>query len=175
MFAARVVRIFYRQNKDINSFLRSNGSVSRTDYLRILALASIDILITLPFGVVSLALAISANVAQDTLPLYFGWSVLHDDWDPIGVPYEELQANGAASLADFYFIYWSSPVLAFVIFALFGVTAEARASYWRAIRTIGGWLGLMPASRAGPMTSHMGTMEFSAPPQGMISLDVETG
>ena len=50
---ARVARIFYRQNRDVNDFLRSNSSVSRINYFRLLALASIDTLLTLPLGIVT--------------------------------------------------------------------------------------------------------------------------
>ena len=53
-----VVRVFYRQGRDTNHFLNSNGSVSRTNYLRVLAVASIDILLTLPTGVTNLVLVV---------------------------------------------------------------------------------------------------------------------
>ena len=59
------------------------------------------------------------------------------------VTYEELTngRTGAARIARIYFLTSTSPVLAFTIFGLFGMTAEARASYRRAFRTVAGWIG----------------------------------
>ena len=54
--AARVAWVFYRQSRDVNKFFKENGTVSRKNYFRILALASVDVLITLPVGVVSTVL-----------------------------------------------------------------------------------------------------------------------
>ncbi|KZV71174.1 fungal pheromone STE3G-protein-coupled receptor, partial [Peniophora sp. CONT] len=137
----KVVRTYYRQRRDIDSFLCSNSSVSRTNYLRILVLASIDILLTLPVGIVNIALEIVSALSTNNFPFYPGWTFLHTDWKPVSFFYAELQAEGTASLAQFYFANWTSPVLAFVIFGLFGATPEARASYWRIICTVGGWFG----------------------------------
>ncbi|VDB95835.1 unnamed protein product [Peniophora sp. CBMAI 1063] len=160
VYYPRVVRTYYRQSKDINSFLRSNPSISRTNYLRILILASIDILFILPIGVVNVALYISATLSPPKyLPFYPGWAFLHADWTPN------------------YFINWTSPVLAFVIFGLFGATAEARASYWRIICTVGGWLGWKPTLRARNGRASLGEINFGARPRetGTSGLDLEMG
>ncbi|KZV69827.1 fungal pheromone STE3G-protein-coupled receptor, partial [Peniophora sp. CONT] len=125
------LRTYYRQRKDIDSFLRSNTSVSRTNYFRILVLASLDILLTLPIGIVNITLKIVQALSVNEFPFYPGWTFLHTDWEPFGVSYTELQAEDTANFAGTYFAQWTSPVLAFIIFGLFGVTPEARASYWR--------------------------------------------
>ncbi|KZV71179.1 STE3-domain-containing protein [Peniophora sp. CONT] len=120
----KVARTYHRQRKDIHSFLRSNPSTMCTNYVRILVLASIDILITLPIGIQ-------------------------------------------------YFLRWSSPVLAFIIFGLFGVTSEARTSYWRIVCTIGGWFGWRPTSRACNGRTSLGEIEFG--PQDTWQFDVAVG
>ncbi|KZV69109.1 fungal pheromone STE3G-protein-coupled receptor, partial [Peniophora sp. CONT] len=144
----KVARTYYRQRRDINSFLRSNPSVSRTNYFRILVLASIDILLTLPIGIVILTLDMVQAQFLNLFPFYPGWTFVHTDWDPQSVPYAVIQGDGTAAVAQFYFSKWTSPVLAFVIFGLFGVTPEARASYWHIICTVGGWFGWKPTPRA---------------------------
>ncbi|KZV66761.1 fungal pheromone STE3G-protein-coupled receptor, partial [Peniophora sp. CONT] len=140
----KVTRTYYRQRRDVDSFLRSNPSISRTNYLRILFLASIDILLTMPIGIVTITLVIVQARSLDLFPFYPGWTYLHTDWEPSGLSYAELEAGGTAYLAGTYFALWTSPVLAFAIFGLFGVTPEARASYWRIICTVGGWFGWKP-------------------------------
>ena len=72
---ARVAYIFYKQSKDVDSFLNSNNaSVSRTNYLRILGLACIDILLTLPIGIVSVVLTITSQVNAGSFPFFWGWA-----------------------------------------------------------------------------------------------------
>ena len=140
----KTIRIFHRHSREINSFLQSNNSVSRTNYYRIFALASIDIVLTLPIGIATIALQSAELTAFGHLPFYRGWTVVHTDWEPVSNSYEEVLEGGTSTVAQFYFVQWTSPILAFAIFGLFGVTSEARASYWRIIRTIGGRLGWKP-------------------------------
>ena len=78
---ARVVRIFYCQSREINSFLQSNDSVSRTNYIRIMLLASVDVLLTLPIGIATIALVITQSMALDVLSFYPGWAYTHTEWD----------------------------------------------------------------------------------------------
>ncbi|KZV71045.1 STE3-domain-containing protein [Peniophora sp. CONT] len=175
LYYPRVARIFYKQSKDVNRFLHSNGSVTRTNYLRILALASVDILFTLPVGIVSTVLIVTTGLAQDGgVPLYPGWTSLHSDWAPASYSYADLKSAGTFPFAQVYFAYCTSPALAFVFFALFGLTTEARASYWHIICTIGGWCGWKPLSRAHNGRSSLGMIEFGTRPQEMSSLDIET-
>ena len=172
---AAVALTFHRQRKDVNRFLRSNGSVSRTNYFRILALASIDILLTLPFGIATIALNVSSQVSSPFgLPFYFGCTFDHTEWEPVGSSYAEIVAFGKSNLAAFYFNHWTSPILAFAIFGLFGVTSEARASYLRIIRTIGGWFGWKPTPRqASTSRSPLGDIEFGERAPQDMSLGIE--
>ena len=174
---AAVARTFLRQRKDVNDFLQSNGSVSRTNYFRVLALASIDILLTLPFGIATIILAVSDALSLPSgLPFYLGWTWDHTEWGPVGFSYAEIVALGKSNVPRFYFNQWTSPILAFAIFGLFGVTAEARASYWRMIYTVSGWFGFKPKVRgSGPRTS-LGDIQFNErPPRDHTSfnLDIE--
>ncbi|KZV69825.1 hypothetical protein PENSPDRAFT_652092 [Peniophora sp. CONT] len=172
----KVARTYYRQRREIDIFLRSNFSVTRTNYFRILVLASLDILLTLPIGIVSITLDVVQSLSVDEFPFYPGWTFLHTDWEPFGVSYTELQADGTASLAEKYFGQWTSPILAFVIFGLFGVTPEARASYWRIISTIGGWVGWKPTPRSRNGQVSLGDIEFGAgPAQDTSGIDLEMG
>ncbi|KZV63987.1 fungal pheromone STE3G-protein-coupled receptor [Peniophora sp. CONT] len=144
IYYPRVARTCYRQSRDINHFLQSNDSVSRTNYLRIMALASIDIILTLPIGIANIVLIVVQPGPK--FSFYYGWTYDHADWEPARVSYAETVAEGPSGLAEVYFAQWSSVFLAFVIFGLFGVTSEARASYRRVVRVVGGRFGWKPAS-----------------------------
>ena len=161
--------MLYRRHQDAHYFSQSDGSASRTNYyLRILALASIDILFTLPIGVVSLVLNISEPLEQGNgLPFYPGWALLHDNWEPQSVSYAEVQAAGTSTLVELYLIHWTSPVLAFAIFGFFGLTTETRASYRRAIRAVFGRLGWNLGRSARNARSTLDAIEFGMGPQEM--------
>ncbi|KAI0027423.1 pheromone A receptor-domain-containing protein [Vararia minispora EC-137] len=114
---------------DTNEFLQNDTSVSRPSYFRLLALASVDAVLTLPIGI--------ANVIEQTynfapghsFPLFVGWTLTHSDWAPISVSYADIQAAGSWSFTNYYLGSWSSGALALVMFSLFGLTPEARATY----------------------------------------------
>ena len=138
---AAVARTFHRQRKDVNDFLQSNDSVSRTNYFRILALASVDILLTLPMGIVTIVLFVKYQLSYGIFPFYFGWTSDHTNWQPESLYYVDILSGGTFNVAGVYFAHWTSPVLAFVVFGLFGVTSDARASYWRIICAVNDWFG----------------------------------
>ena len=133
-----MIRTFHRQRQDANYFLRGNDSVSRTNYFRIFALASIDILLTLPINAVIIALSVAEEVSSEDFPFYHGWVVDHANWEPVSFSYAEMVSSGSSAVALNYVLLWDVPLLAFVIFGLFGVTREARTSYWRIVRTVCG-------------------------------------
>ncbi|VDB95844.1 unnamed protein product [Peniophora sp. CBMAI 1063] len=174
----KVVRVFYRQVRDHSSTLYSHYSASeRTNYMRILLLASVDILLTLPFGIVNITLNLVAALSPPAFfPLYLGWSLLHSDWDPVVYTYTDQQIIGSAKLAQYYFTSWTSPVLAFAIFGLLGLTREARASYRSVISAVCGRLGWKRALWA-RTTGHssLGDIEFGMRPTSTSMFDVETG
>ncbi|KZV63367.1 hypothetical protein PENSPDRAFT_212190 [Peniophora sp. CONT] len=142
-------------------------------YFRVFALTSIDVILTLPFGIVNTVFVVTGSLSVlGHLPIYSGWDSLHTDWHPVGISYTEQLENGISNIAQTYAIHWSSPILAFAIFGLFGVTAEARASYWRIICTVGSLFGWKPTLRS---SSSMGTMEFGEQPQDMsFNFDIES-
>jgi hypothetical protein len=143
--------------------LQSNGSVSRRLYFRILALACVDILLTLPLGVINATSQILNEVRffssdEGSFRLYYGWDTIHSDWGPIAVPYSE-QVGWFMGRFVLYLEFWTSPILAIVIFAFFGLTAEARATYWRGfcfVAKIFGWTP--PALKGG--SKDLGSIEF---------------
>ncbi|KZV66429.1 fungal pheromone STE3G-protein-coupled receptor [Peniophora sp. CONT] len=171
-----IIRMFYLQYRDVNRFIDTNDSVSRKSYIRILILASIDVLLTLPIGITTLVLdVLTGNINPGPLPFYPGWDLTHSDWAPESVTYAEIAASPPSYLARTYFSAWTSPVLAFAIFALFGLTAEARASYWRVFFSIGAQFGWKPTFRArGGARSTLGPMQFGTRTQE-VSNDDDTG
>jgi hypothetical protein len=163
MSEAKIVRVFYQHSRETNEFLQSNGSVNRRHYFRILALACIDILLTLPLGVINATSQILTDLHNPLLgygfQFYYGWAVVHSDWGPVAFSYSSQVNTGFWNCFGLYFQLWTLPVLAITIFVLFGLTSEARVTYWRVFCTAAklfGWTS--PA----PKHADLGEIEFGA-------------
>ncbi|KZV71957.1 hypothetical protein PENSPDRAFT_378909 [Peniophora sp. CONT] len=166
---------FYRhaiEFREVIRYLRERSSLS---YARLIALASLDILYTLP-----VAVAFSVLFTKDeqgearSLPFYPGWEAVHSNWTARSVTYAEMRAAGNRSLALVYLSFWSSSILAFVVFGFFGVNGESRASYWRIVCGIGGWFGWKPIRNSERRVS-LGDPEFGPRPPLWGEVDLEAG
>ncbi|KZV72025.1 STE3-domain-containing protein [Peniophora sp. CONT] len=182
VYYPRVAKLLYRQSREFEHFLRSNQSISRTHYIRILALASINIFLILSLNLTIFILTVIFNIADypGALPFYTGWSHLHTDWSPVGISWVHLEASGGKPIiAAQYLSQWTSVAHSFAIFALFGLTASARASYWGAICTVTGLFGWKPTwrGRVGVTRSVLSSIRFNrnAPPQEISLASCELG
>ena len=147
--------IFYRHSREINRFLSSNQSISRTSYFRILVLVSIDVVLTLPFSLVSLAL-VTSHLPNNGSVFYPGWVVVHSNWRPVSLP------GGVSGLSQLRVGLWIEPITSFAIFGLFGLTASARASYREVFDKIRGTLGKRATLREQSETRSIpSTIEFA--------------
>ena len=163
--------VYYRQRKDIESILGDEPPISRTNYVRILALASIDLLLTLPLGVATLVLKLVVWLRVYPLPFYSGWKSLHAEWEPIRYPYKQNEAYGKVALVELYVAMWTPPTLALAVFALFGLSAEARASYWRIACTIRSWFGTKRTPISDGHSKQPGDVELD----GHLQVTTEVG
>ncbi|VDB87629.1 unnamed protein product [Peniophora sp. CBMAI 1063] len=176
IYYPRIAWTFYFHSRNLNHFFSSNNSVPRRSYLRALALASVDVLVTIPVNATNLALTILWGCQQrrgSSEPFYQGWVFVHSGWGPVSGSYDDLRQQH--SLTQAYFQYWSAPVLAFVIFGLFGLTYEARASYRRTFHTMARRFGWNPIPNCDQdMHLTTGTIRFvRRTPQ--ISVDTGIG
>jgi hypothetical protein len=163
MGLAKIVYVFYRHNCETNEFLQSHISLNQHRYFRILALACIDLLLTLPLGVVNTTISIQEDI-RNPLPghsfqFYHGWAVVHSHSAPIALSYSEAIGAGTWSRLGLYFGLWTAPILAIIIFAFFGFTSEARATYWRGFRAVGRLFGWTPPA---PKSAVLGGIQFNA-------------
>jgi hypothetical protein len=175
MALAKIFYVFYKHSRDTNRFLQSNSSVNRSGYFRILALACVDILLTLPLGV-TIASSVIVDGIHDYLPetfqFYDGWRSVHSNWGPVAVSRSDLIESGFWNTFIFYVQNWTSIVLALAIFGLFGLTRDARTTYWRGICVVGKRFGWTPPS---PKSNDLGEMQFGARPIATMSLNLGSG
>ncbi|KAI0036396.1 pheromone A receptor-domain-containing protein [Vararia minispora EC-137] len=160
-YCPKIIFVFYRYSRATNDFLQSNDSVSRPNYIRLLALASVDIVLTLPFGIVSVVEEVNDLFPGFPLQFYEGWTFTHSDWAPASYPYVAYESKGGWVLANYYLSRWSSVTLALVIFLLFGLTGDARATYRRGFYTVSKLFGLKLAGSR--QCENLGDIAFDRP------------
>jgi hypothetical protein len=141
--------VFYSHGKETRRFLDSTNGVSHNRYFRILAVGCADILLTLPVGILDVVSDALASIElSGTFPVYPGWFAIHTNWGPISTSLPELlESGGFWDNFAFYLSNWSSVILGFAIFALFGLTSETRATYWRAMQAALRIFGRKPVVR----------------------------
>lgn len=166
---AKVIWVFYRHSRETNLFLRSNSTVSRNKYIRILILASIDLVLTLPFGIIYNVLAWKRTLEQreqGSLAFYQGWDVVHAF---IGspVPYRLAELD-TWSLGELYYSQWTSPVLALAIIALFGGAEETRCAVAAAAHRLG-WGARRGTQRCASAGCRTSGMHFARPTGSVVS------
>lgn len=137
----------------MNEFLSSSSSVNHSSYLRILSLGCLDIFVTLPIGILGLVVDVKENV----IVFYTGWTELHTDWEPPGIT-KEMWSSTPFGTFDVKWNQWVNVFFALIYFALFGLTAEARAKYRRAFHFALRPIGLNLTAEV----SELSTINFSS-------------
>lgn len=152
-FEARILWTFYCHGRETNRFLNSDDTITRINYFRILVIGCLDILIHLPNGLLSFILNVCTTISRRD-PFYHGWAVIHSEWEPVSMTYLETKQQGPKAVYQLYAT-WFGVFLGYVIFALFGLTHDARATYWRGFCRIAGLVGWTPPSRHNPQLSDI--------------------
>ncbi|VDB84969.1 unnamed protein product [Peniophora sp. CBMAI 1063] len=138
----RIVLFLYRHRKLYRQvygpFSREQAQdIPRTSQehgMRLFILGCLDILLSLPVGLLIIIVDVAGAVQDGTFSLYPGWNEIHAHWQPRTVAYADLPLMGWPGLVDFYFSKSSSIVLGFCIFALFGWTKQTRTTYMQLLR-----------------------------------------
>jgi hypothetical protein len=92
-------------------------------------LGCINIILTLPFALLSNIPEIE-ELIKFKMPFYEGWDMIHSDWEPFSDSFENVVTNaGTETQVEYYTSTYYPIALSFIIFALFGLTEDARETY----------------------------------------------
>ena len=117
---------FLTRRLQFQSLLKSSQSgLDSAQYLRLMALASADILLGFP---VSLYFLISNSLS---LQPWGSWSDVHFGFSYIGHITADELGDYFGSIPGFLLSRWLFPVMAFIFFLFFGVAEDATAEYLR--------------------------------------------
>ncbi|THH33304.1 hypothetical protein EUX98_g915 [Antrodiella citrinella] len=165
VYCVLTLRAFFRRRAAFAQYLASNPSLTTNRYFRLMALASTELMCTIPISSYGLYLNLSAAPMHP----WISWADTHFDyWQVNQVPAAVWRQDSNASVA-FELSRWAAPFCAFVFFAYFGFAAEARKNYstlllpvtsrlracvpWKSIRHPKGILPLADSSAKYPLPS----------------------
>ncbi|THU83841.1 STE3-like pheromone receptor [Dendrothele bispora CBS 962.96] len=142
-YSSMTLRSFYMRRLQFNQLTRANSALNPSRYFRLMLLAIIDILCTIPLGVYTIYTSLHG------LPLapWISWDDTHFDFGRI-VQYPTLIWRNTPGLSSAIEVNrWLPVACAFAFFIIFGFAEEARKSYRRAFLFVGKPFGYAPKKK----------------------------
>lgn len=109
----------------MNEFLSSSSSLNHAKYFRLIALASMDVLLTVPLGAVNLYV----NIKYNKFTPWPGWKYVHSDFSYYAQVPTVVWSQTRWTTYLVRWSQWSPVVCAAVFFAFFGFATDVREGY----------------------------------------------
>ncbi|KAF8809921.1 STE3-domain-containing protein [Phlegmacium glaucopus] len=132
VYCVLTLRAFMLRRAQFSQFLSSTTSLSINRYFRLMALATSEILFTVPFSTYGLYL----NIIEAPIYPWKSWADIHFMWYTIDTFPAILWRSNPTSLIVHESTRWSLIFCAFVFFGFFGFAEESRKNYRCAYRAI---------------------------------------
>lgn len=125
IFSALNLLAFYRRRLEFNQLLASTNSMKVGQYIRLMALACIEMSCTIPISIVSI------YISNEAVPIqpWISWDNTHYDFSYVGLAPAVVWQSNPHYVASVEMTRWLFPACGLLFFALFGFAAEARKHY----------------------------------------------
>jgi pheromone a factor receptor len=134
---AMTLRSFWVRRAQFNQLITSNSSMSISRYLRLVFLALIDMMCTLPLGIYSIYIG-NKGV---TLAPWISWEDTHFNFSHVGLVPSLIWRLNPSYRVSMELSQWLPIACAFLFFGLFGFAAEAKKHYklvyWAVMKRFG--------------------------------------
>jgi len=157
VYCALSIRLFWKRHAQFNELLSGHRNLNANRYLRLMFLAGIEMLCTIPIG----AWSIAANVQAGVFP-WLGWEDTHYGFSRVDLIPAIFWRRDPASVSGLECTRWSPVVCAIVFFAFFGFADEARKHYRSAVESVAKKVGYSTFTLTGSKTGTSGTMDSTA-------------
>ncbi|KAJ6543082.1 pheromone A receptor-domain-containing protein [Mycena capillaripes] len=139
-YSILTIRTFMKRRAQFNQFLSSNTALTANRYFRLMALATLELVLNTPISSYGLYL----NVTQSPIAPWVSWENTHFDFGTIDVWPSFIWRGNHQTVVAVELSRWAQIFCAFVFFAFFGFAAEARKHYRGAFWAVGKRLGFTP-------------------------------
>ncbi|KAE9396423.1 pheromone receptor [Gymnopus androsaceus JB14] len=148
VYSSLTLRSFYMRRIQFSQLLSSNNAINPSRYLRLMSLALIDIMCTVPIGIYLIYLELDGVGLQP----WISWANTHFDFSHVVLVPSVIWRSDPSLVIGVQLNRWVPVACAFIFFALFGFAEEAQKNYRRAFWFFARRLGFRPASEGGGKT-----------------------
>ncbi|KDR78092.1 hypothetical protein GALMADRAFT_65142 [Galerina marginata CBS 339.88] len=146
---------FNKSRSQFNSFLSSHNNLTSSRYVRLMCLAGIEVVCTVPLG--SYAVYLNSKLINP----YVSWENTHAGFSRVDqIPAAIWRAN-PVSQASIELTRWLVVICAFIFFGFFGFADEARKNYRSAYETVAKHVGITTTSFGSKSTAVSSTISKS--------------
>ncbi|KAG6328748.1 hypothetical protein ID866_10342 [Astraeus odoratus] len=185
IYCILTLRAFMKRRAQFNELVSSATSLTISRYFRLMALATTEIICTIPIT----AYGIYLNVTLSPIQPWKGFADAHYNYSHIGQYPSVIWRSNPQNVASTELTRWSLVFCAFVFFGFFGFADEARKHYRKVYQTVKGiWIQISTGcahkntstfirARLSPMTSVGSLPVYTARPtnsEKVISVSVIT-
>jgi pheromone a factor receptor len=137
VYSALTIRAFYHRSVEIKAVMSTNNTITFNRYFRLMALASVEILFTVPFA----AFIIYANLKFGKVAPWISWDDTHSGFSRIDQIPAHLWRNDPVAQFAMEFSRWAVVACGLVFFMFFGFADEAFKNYRKAYACLSSRLG----------------------------------
>jgi len=156
VYSALIIRAFYLRSVEIKAVMSTNNTITFHRYFRLMALAMVDLLITIPFS----AFIVYANLKFGKVSPWISWEDTHHGFSRIGQIPAHFWRNDPVAQFAMEFSRWSIVACGFVFFMFFGFADEARRNYRKAYALLASRLGTKFASTSKGVQDSLGSQNL---------------
>ena len=154
-YATLTIFAFYKNNAQFNAVLSSNGNLTSNRFIRLMCLASMEILFNIPIAVYGLSLQ-----ARVPINAYISWENVHEDFSFVEQVPSLLWRSNSTEEMEIEISRWSVVFCAFVFFIFFGFADEARKNYRYAFQSVAKRVGLSTGSSSFGSGSGINSLDY---------------
>ncbi|KAJ3973665.1 pheromone receptor [Lentinula raphanica] len=150
IYSSLTLRTFYMRRIQFNQILSANTAINPSRYIRLMLLALIDIMCTIPLGIYVIYLELHGVPLQP----WISWDDTHFDFGRVVLVPAVVWRSSSSSIATVQINRWLPVACAFVFFALFGFAEEAMKNYRRSFWYVAKLFGFHPRPGSQSNTVH---------------------
>jgi len=156
VYSALIIRAFYVRSVEIKAVMSTNNTITFHRYFRLMALATVDLLLTIPFS----AFIIYANLKYGKVAPWISWDHTHSGFSRIDqIPAHFWRSNSFGQFSV-EASRWSVVACGFIFFMFFGFADEARRNYRKAYACLASRLGSKVASTSKGVQDSFGSQNL---------------
>jgi pheromone a factor receptor len=131
------IHAFYKRRQNHMQLTSAN----RGRYLRLMVISSIEILGTIPLGTYYIVTTVKMGLVR-----WKGWAVVHSHYSEVIQVAGFIWRGNSQDAFNLELNRWSLVACAFIFFALFGLSGEAREHYCRLYNSLARRIGKSPST-----------------------------